>query len=66
MSENKSSLLNKRISQFFDSTTELLTDIHARNKDASNKGTAKQKRKMKKVISIPDPDIDLPDDEPCR
>jgi len=64
MSENKSSLLDKRISQFYESTTELLTDIHARNKDASNKGTAKQKRKMKKAISIPNPDIDLPDEEP--
>jgi hypothetical protein len=52
MSKIKSSLLDKRIVQFFESTTELLTDIHARNK-AGNKGTSNKKRKKQKNISIP-------------
>ncbi len=68
MSEKKSSLLDKRIAQFFESSTELLTDIHARNKAASikdgNKVTLnKKRRKMKKTISKPKPDIGLPDKE---
>jgi hypothetical protein len=67
MSGMKLSLLDKRIAQFAENTTELLTGIHARNKDASkagNKGTSNQKRKMKKIISIPNPDIDIPDEGP--
>ena len=52
MSKTKSSLLDKRIVQFFESTTELLTDIHARNK-AGNKGTSNKKRKKQKNTSIP-------------
>jgi len=60
MSETKSSSLDKRIEQFFESSTELLTDIHARNK-AGAKGTSKKKRKMKKTNSIPKPDIDSND-----
>jgi hypothetical protein len=59
MSEIKLSLLDKRIAQFFESTTELLTGIHARNKDTSNK-----ERRMKKTISIPKRDIDILDEEP--
>jgi hypothetical protein len=68
MSEKKLSLLDKRIEQFFESSTELLTDLHARNKGASNKsknrGAPKKKRKMKTTISKPNTDIDLPDKEP--
>ncbi len=58
MSEMKLSLPDKRIAQFGESSTELLTDIHARNKDASNR-----ERKMWKTISIPNTDIDLLDEE---
>ncbi len=69
MSEKKSSLLDKRIEQFFASSTELLTDIHARNKAESIKGgnkvtLNKKRRKMKKTISKPTPDIDLRGKEP--
>jgi len=56
MSKMKSSLLDKRIAQFFESTTELLTDIHARNKAGNkggNKGTPNKKRKKQKTSSIP-------------
>jgi hypothetical protein len=55
MSKTKSTLLDKRIVQFFESTTELLTDIHARNKAGNksvNKGAANKKRKKQKTISI--------------
>ena len=41
MSEIKLSLLDKRLAQFAESTTDLLTDIHARNKSASSKGEKK-------------------------
>lgn len=65
MPETKMSLLDKRIAQFFESSTELLTGIHARNNGTSNK-----KRKPNKHISIPeaeierfDPDADLYDEE---
>ncbi len=65
MSENKSSLLDKRIEQFFESSTELLTDLHARNKGVSKKGEKKvaprKKRKMKETISKSNTDIGLPD-----
>ncbi len=68
MSEKKLSLLDKRIEQFFESSTELLTDLHARNKSVSNKaknkGMPKKKRKMKKTVSRSNTDIDLPDKEP--
>ena len=68
MPEMKLSLLEKRIAQFCENTTELLTDIHARNKNASNKDkkkiTSTKKRRMQKTISKPNPDIDLPDEEP--
>jgi hypothetical protein len=60
MSKIKSSLLDKKIEQFFESTTVLLTDIHARNK-GGDKGTSTKKRRMKKPISKPNPDIDLLD-----
>ena len=63
MSELKLSLLDKKIAQFCENSTELLTSIHARNK-SGNKGTVKQERKMQKAISIPDPDIDIFDEEP--
>ena len=47
------------MAQFAESTTELLTDIHARNKGASkimlNKVASKKKRKTKQSISTPDP-----------
>ena len=58
MSEIESSLLDKRIAQFFESSIELLTDIHA------GKGASNKERKMQETISIPDPDIDLLDEEP--
>ena len=69
MSEKKLSLLDKRIEQFFESSTELLTDIHARNKAQSikggNKGTSNKKRmRKKKNIPKPNQDIDLPDKGP--
>ena len=67
MSQIKLSLLDKRMAQFAESTTELLTGIHARNKDASAKGgiksVLKKGRKVKKTKSKPIPDIDLSDDE---
>ena len=67
MSEIKLSLLDKRLAQFAESTTDLLTDIHARNKSASSrgekKGTLKKERKMRKKIIIPNPDIDILDEE---
>lgn len=59
MSEMKLSLLDKKIAQFCESSTELLTGIHARNK-----GTLNKKRRMQKTISIPNPDIDLLDEKP--
>ena len=62
MSEIKSSLLDKRIAQFYESTTELLSDIHARN-IGEKKGTSNKKRKMIKKISIPDPDMESLDEE---
>ncbi len=52
MSEKKSSLLDKRIAQFFESSTELLTDIHARNK-AGTKGKPTRKRKIQKSLAKP-------------
>ena len=58
----KSSLLEKRIAQFCENTTELLIDINARN-NSEKKGVSNKKRKMKKNISIPDPDMDLIDEE---
>jgi hypothetical protein len=58
----KSSLLEKRIAQFCENTTELLIDINARN-NSDKKGASNKKRKMQKTISIPDPDIDLLDEE---
>ncbi len=67
MSEMKSSLLDKRIAQFYESTTELLTDIHARNdseKKGGNKGTSNKKKRMKKTITRLNPAIDLLDEEP--
>ncbi len=67
MSEKKSHLLDKKIEQFFESSTELLTDIHARNKSASNKGgnrgTSKKAGRLKKSTSKPNLDIDVPDKE---
>ncbi|MBI5665868.1 MAG: hypothetical protein HZC49_12405 [Nitrospirae bacterium] len=65
MTENKLSLLDKKIAQFCDSSRELLTDIHTRKKGAP-KGAANQGRKIHKPISIPDPDIDLLDEEPLE
>jgi len=62
MSEIKSSMLEKRIAQFYESTTELLSDIHARN-IGEKKGKSNKKRKMKNTISIPDLDTDLFDEE---
>jgi hypothetical protein len=59
----KSSLLDKRIAQFFESTTELLTDIHARNKSGS-KSASNKKRRMQKNTSIPKPDVDSQDEGP--
>ena len=68
MSEIKLSLLDKRLAQFAESTTDLLTDIHARNKSASSKGEKKdpliKKKRMKKAISKPNPDIDILDEGP--
>jgi hypothetical protein len=61
MSEKKSSLLDERIAQFFESSTELLTDLHARNKAAATKGTSKKKRGKRKTTSLPKPDIDSHD-----
>jgi hypothetical protein len=58
MSEKKSSLLDKRIAEFFESSTELLTDIHARNKAAGTKGAATKKRKKQKPLSRPKRDTD--------
>jgi len=63
MSEKKSSLLDKRMAQFFDSTTELLTDIHARN-ESESKSTSKKKRGKRKNTSLPNPNIDMLDEEP--
>jgi len=65
MSQIKSSLLDKRIAQFYESTTELLTDIHARNNSekGKNKGKSNKKRRRKTTISIPDPDMDSLDEE---
>ena len=69
MSEKKLSLLDKRIEQFFERSTELLTGLHARNKAESIKGgnkvtLNKKKREMRKTISKSKPDINLPDKEP--
>jgi hypothetical protein len=63
MSKTKSSLLDERMSQFFDSTAELLTDIHARN-ESESKGTSKKKRGKRKPIALPNPNIDALDEEP--
>ena len=63
MSEIKLSLLDKRIERFCDSSRDLLTDIHAKHKGGS-KGTLNRERRMQKTISIPNPDIDLLDEEP--
>ena len=67
MSEMKLSMLDKKIAQFCENSTELLTGIHARNKGGNkgrNKGTSKQARRMQKTFSIPDPNIDVLDKEP--
>ena len=60
MSEKKLSVLDKRLAKFAESTTELLTDIHARNKGEnrgkSNKLDLIKKRRMKKPVSTPAPD----------
>ena len=61
MSERKLSWLDKKIAQFGENTTELLSGIHARNK-GENTRTLKKKRKMKKTIPLSNPDIDMPDD----
>lgn len=63
MSQTKASLLDERIAQFFESSTELLSNIHARNK-AGTTGKSPKKRRMGKTIVIPDPDIDSIDEEP--
>ena len=63
MLEKKSSSLDERIAQFFDKTTELLTDIHARN-ESESKGTSNKKGRKRKTISLPNPDIDALDEEP--
>jgi len=63
MSQKKTSSLDDRIAQFFDNTTELLTDIHARN-ESESKGTSKKKRRKRKTISLPNPNIDALDEEP--
>ncbi len=64
MSEKKLSLLEKRIAQFAESTAELLTDIHDRNK-GGNKGTLKKNRRKQKTSSTPNPDMDALDEEPA-
>jgi hypothetical protein len=63
MSEIKLSLLDEKIAQFCENSTELLTGIHARHKGGT-KGTLKLGRRMQKTISIPDPDMNLLDEEP--
>ena len=59
MSKIKLSLLDERTAQFADSSIELLTGIHAKNKSTLNK-----KKRMQKPISIPSADIDSLDEEP--
>ena len=58
----KSSLLEKRIAQFCENTTELLTDINARN-NGDKKVLSHKKRKRKNTIFIPDTDMELLDEE---
>jgi hypothetical protein len=60
MPQKKLSLLDKRIEEFFESTTELLTGIHARNK-AGDKGASNRKRRMKKTSSKQNSKTDLTD-----
>ena len=56
MSGKKSSLLDKRIADFFENTTDLLTDIHARHKAGTK--NASTKRKTRKAIPKKNPRID--------
>ena len=63
MSKKESALLDERIAQFFESSTTLLTDIHARN-ESESKGTSNKKKRKRKTISLPNPNIDLLDEEP--
>ena len=63
MPKTKSALLDKKIAKFAESSVELLTNIHARNKGGT-RAAAEQKKRIQKSISIPDPDMDLLDEEP--
>ena len=63
MSKIKLSLLDKKIAQFADSSTELLTGIQAGNM-GGNRGASDQKRRMQKSISMPDQDMDPLDEGP--
>jgi hypothetical protein len=65
MSKSKISSIDEKIAQFGESTTALLTDIHTKKK-GGDKGASKKGRKKKKIISIPDPDIDLIDEGSLR
>jgi hypothetical protein len=62
MSEMKLSLLDKKIAQFGESFTDLLADIHTRNKSGT-KSKSTRGRKPRKTVPTPDQDIDLLDEE---
>ena len=63
MSEKKLSLLDKKIEQFCENSTDLLTGIHARHKGGT-KGKSKQGRRILKRISLPETAVDVRDEEP--
>ncbi|HBH61989.1 MAG TPA: hypothetical protein DDX85_09690 [Nitrospiraceae bacterium] len=63
MSEMKLSLLDKKIAQFCENSTELLTGIHARHKGGT-KGRLKQGKRILKRISLRETAIDVRDEEP--
>ncbi len=67
MSEKKKSFLESRIEQFCDSSSELLTGIHAKYSGEGN-GKAKRKRKKKNIaaLKISDVSIEINDDEPIE
>ena len=60
-------LLEKRIEQFCESSTVLLTNIHTRRKSMAP-GTSKEKKRVteREIISMPEMDTDFFKDEPLE
>lgn len=60
MDQSKKTLLEKRIEQFCESSTELLTGIHTRyNAKAQSASKRKKRGRNKELMTIPDLDVDF-------